>query len=71
MKKLEKNLEKYKTDCDRLSEQNEEAKQNQKNLNAQLETKSKESTSLKEINSDLEAKNQNFELEVNVFLFKN
>lgn len=65
MKKLEKNLERLQTDCDKYSEENDTLRANEKNLNIQYEAKNKESLTLKEINTDLDTKNQNLESEVN------
>ena len=64
VKKLEKNIEKLKLDCDKLGEQNEFYKSNQNNIHGQFENKSREFSALKEVSSNLEEKSQNLESEV-------
>jgi hypothetical protein len=66
VKKLEKNIEKLKLDCDKLEEQNQFYKSNQNNIHGQFENKSREFSALKEVGSNLEEKSQNLESEVSI-----
>ena len=61
---MEKNLEKAKVECEKLSEQNETLKLNQNNLNSQFENRIRELTVLKEASSNLEEKSHVQDLEV-------
>jgi hypothetical protein len=70
VKKLEKSLDKYKSESMQLGEQNDQLKTKHNSYGSQLECKTKEVANLKELNATIEEKLNVREIEVSITLNK-